>query len=282
MIIEKKNEDQFFSGFDKLRKKYADYFSGIQDLPVIHMRQIWGKNPPYDKGKNPFSSVDFETRFLWSREVLSYLVDTKRNGLFSYMSGTFDVVESQKVDAEFFQSEMMQNEQNIIRERFRNCTKEFYQIVLNPLPFTIARTMTHVDLVVRNLNGTVEFIYDQSEGSKGFDVLTSYQIAKNTGFLKNISKVIPSTTRQHIGLQCADVIAYIEQRKNYANYMSEVDEGLNRLTSNIRVPFISFNNNAKDRIEFREARHIAMMLHYELAVQTLREQRPYMGRREYV
>lgn len=272
LLIEKNNEARFFAGLDLIRENYARHI-GSNSLPIIHMRQLWGKHPPYDKGKNPFSPVDFETRFKWAREILEYISD-ENNGCYAYINGTENIDARQAFFATFHSSDMMRNEFAILSQKFGRHLGGFYDVILNPLPETIGGIMANADLVVGELNGEVEFIYDQSEASKGFDLLESYKIARDSGHLTNTTSVIASNTRNHTGLQCADVIAYTQQRKKYAEYKGVNDAGLNALLKDVFIPFTSVHENESGRTALQDSYNAAIMLHYELGIQTLRKVDP--------
>ncbi|MBI0447209.1 hypothetical protein, partial [Deinococcus sp. DB0503] len=67
IIIRPTQHDLVIDEFEHLLGRIASQLS-LTDLPVFHMRQLWGKNPPRDKGKNPFFEMDYNDRFYWCRQ----------------------------------------------------------------------------------------------------------------------------------------------------------------------------------------------------------------------
>ena len=272
MLIESKRESQFFSGFNEIRGRFAQYLR-MSDLPIIHMRQMWGKNPSDGPQKNPFYYVDFNTRFLWAREILEYLCDEGREG-FGFSGGSLDLSVIQSTSYQFHRSETMKNEHEILKTKFRHHIKEFYDIILNPLPFGIGSLMVDLDSYLNKKGGRATFIYDSPEGSKGFDLLESYDIARNAGYLSNIEKVVPSTTRRHVGLQCADVIAYIQQREKHAIEFNTHDDGIFRLMNGLAIPIFMEDNPRRQNHLKKDLISVATMLHYELGIYSLKKLDP--------
>lgn len=273
LLIEENKEAGFFEGFNALRKKYAD-FLGMHHLPIIHMRQLWGKNPPHDKGRNPFSGVDFDTRFKWTREIVEYLCNARRHGAVGFVSLHINIDEQQVGDVEFYNSELIKRECEILKNKFGGRIRDFYNVILNPLPRSIAESMIDVDHLCKNLDGNVTFFYDYSEGSKGFDALKSYDVARKLGYLKNTRSVIPTNTVTHVGLQCADVVAYVQQRRTYAEYTRQSDAGIDRLMKGLHFPFETAENTLEGLQAVTLAKGVGVMLHFELGVQVFRKSDP--------
>lgn len=244
---------------------------GIQDLPIIHMRHLWGARPPKDKGKNPFADVDFETRFKFARAAVELIQTLCANGdsfTISTIQSTSEIMESSFV---FHNSSdgVLQNQK--INGKFGKKSKEFYDIILNPLPRLIALDMGKAEMVTAALGGKNHFFYDSPESSKSFNVTESFEIARSINMLADTISVTGTSVSETPLLQLADVVSYLNHRKAAANRSGKADEGVDRLLAGIRWPQKTFPMSANSDARSKKIRAVAAMLHYELGVTELKK-----------
>ena len=253
-----------------LRGKIASEL-GVSELPELHMRQLWGARPPHDGGKNPYVGVDAETRFKfakWAVDLISEFCLARRTYIVQASGYTSEIIDSHY---NFHASEEGKRQNSLIIGHFGGRSKNFYNIILNPLPGLIAQAMIRSENTARTLGGLNHFFYDAPESSKSFDITASFAIARSIRVLDSTVSLKATNTRETQLLQLADVVSYISHRRTYSTQLGNVDIGIEKLMAGHKWHERELPNNRNTESVLRNCHSVCLMLHYELGVEELKK-----------
>lgn len=210
----------------------------LSDLPVLHMRQMWGKNPPKDKGKNPFRVAPMELRFFWIRQLAEMLSDLSHDGIV-YMMGTGMRIEVQQEDfISIFSASDNQKEVLILEREFPGFIQKFYDLLFNPLPGMILKNLAAVNDFCYQRRDAFNATYDVTQGSKGIGVSTAFEFIRKERNFQKLLMLSEGNTRDQPLLQLADFASYFLQRQRTAVYTKTPDLGVGQLLSGTDIQFL--------------------------------------------
>jgi len=270
-VLPGRNEASLRRDLEKLRRRIQKHLA-LSDPPIIHMRQLWGKRPPRDKGKNPFVGIDPETRFRWCREALELIDGYMRDGQMRLIGARLVIPDQQHENLEIHTTARARAEQRVLYAHYGSTLRKFYDILLNPLPSMIGAELFRLSRFARQQGATIEFTYDQSSASKGFSLLESFAVARSAGLIDRVHAVREEGCRTEPLLQLADVIAYCLQRMRTARYFREHDHGLERLLWGLALETIP--DTHQEPISRVQSLSASSMCHYDYALQVLKNTDP--------
>lgn len=210
------------------------------------MRQMWGKNPPKDKGKNPYVDVPFEKRFEWCRKAFFILSDQSNKGRLKLNGTSIHIPTMQKDYMHIFSFEDLKLETNILSEHFGSGVNKFYDILFNPLSGLIAANIIAINKFCRSRNDLFRVVYDATHGSKGFHLVEAMNFCKKKNHLDRLLDIRDGECRSDELLQLADVTSYTLQRRRMEIESRTTDVGFRRLVEGIQPVFIPISEKHKN------------------------------------
>lgn len=267
ITVHPEHYDELLYDFTSLRRRLGDEI-GLTELPNFHMRQLWGANPARDKGKNPFVELTKEDRYYWSRQLGELI--SKYSNVVRAVIYSVNIIDSQREYSRFFTQTDILLSHRLISAHFGKGARDYFDIVMNPLPGLIAYSMGIFGEYCEANRFSGTFVYDTTGASKGFDALESYSIARNLGLFKYLDAVRAGNCKDVPELQLADFISYTAHRKYMAEHNKVIDVGIEKLLHGLDIRFVTWGQSRRHQIMNAHANRTAVMLHYELGIQRLR------------
>lgn len=235
-------EKKILSEIDLLRKKIKRELT-LEDLPILHMRQIWGKNPPKDKGRNPFIIASYDQRFQWVREFAELIADLSSSKII-YPHGTGVYIELiQEEYLKHFFGVRGKIEFSILERRFPKDIHKFYDILFNPLSALIIKNIAAVNNFCLKRGDMFNAVYDSTHGSKGIHTNTALDFCREKRHLDRLISIQEGNTRQQPMLQIADFVSYLLQRFRMERHKREEDVGVRKLLYGVNFEFLNIDES---------------------------------------
>lgn len=188
-------------------------------LPPIHLRWMWGRNPPLAKGQNPYVDANFKDIRSWltdARRILtSLLQDTETAAIFGELRERSAFVEDQKLyytDPKFT-AELTYLRSHKLRGRTGRLYSLYHSITSNPVIRLLTVMLWRLEQDLRLTDATVEVHVDKFSSSSGIDAEVVLATSRKLARLSQVTSLQQVEDYSASALcQAADVIAYSVNR----------------------------------------------------------------------
>lgn len=252
----------------QLRREAAQHL-GSTDLPIIHMRHLWGReNQTHDDdGRNPFSSLPEHVRFDLARKALTIIHRHCSDRTIYVLEGSLDIPTNQRLARPYYDQPRVHIERDFIFSGIGSKhAKKFYNRILNPLVGVLCDFILEIDQFCDEGHHEATICYDKSEASKGFETPELYTALHEIDYGQHIREASHSNTVNTELLQLADIASWLSFRHGLDIHRGgDPDPEVLRLRRGLKI------YNLDGRLRDPHKQWEGMAAHYVVALQYLRE-----------
>jgi hypothetical protein len=203
-ILNAELEEEFNKDWQSLRQEMANYL-GLDYLPSIHMRLMWGIDRPRRHGglPNPFLHVSNEQIFLWVEKALniSHKFGFEKQGLrFRFM------IQERKKAANgfmrYYNHPNFSKEVKFLKELHGPAYRRYHTIATSPVVDSLGRILFETNHFLTLNHAYGDFLIDNNPDVAGYNLLRVLQVLKEQGKLANVMAV---QTLQDMKLNYTDI-----------------------------------------------------------------------------
>lgn len=217
ILLRRDRLDEFEGRWNHLRERIQQQI-GCKDLPPVHLRWMWGKNPP-GGDKNPYVGSEFRHIRSWLRGAVDVLAAMQRErGVLGFRYDFRDRLEFSRRLSPYFSDPEFEQELMFLRRHNRGPLKGLYKryhnLTTNPVLRILTTTLWSLDRTIRaNGGGDLDVYVDRFAGALGIDAVGVLHASRSLAGLDRVRSLstVPSYVTSPL-CQAADFVAYTVNR----------------------------------------------------------------------